>query len=318
MKKIAIIGAGVAGATCAKFLSAHESVTVFEKSRGVGGRLSTRRSSPFFFDHGAPFFIVRSKPFKSMVDVLIQRQIILPYNPFGKTELVYVAQPGMNALVKAIMPDVALHLGCRIHSLSQSSKGWLLYDDHSECYGPFDWVISTAPPVQTLDLFPDFFSKRNLLSAIPMQACFALMLGVGFENTLANQVRSVLKQSIALNHAILDKVVLNHTKPGRQGGISLVVYANGCWSQSKINDEISDVLPLMMNEVSQVLGLNMNLVDYHQLHKWRFARLASSQTLSYGIDVDHQLAFCGDWCLSGDVDSAYMSALSLAEAIHLL
>ena len=30
-------------------------VKIFEKSRGVGGRMSTRKESPFIFDHGAQF-----------------------------------------------------------------------------------------------------------------------------------------------------------------------------------------------------------------------------------------------------------------------
>ena len=42
-KHFAIIGAGIAGITCARTLvQAGHQVTVFEKSRGVGGRMSTR------------------------------------------------------------------------------------------------------------------------------------------------------------------------------------------------------------------------------------------------------------------------------------
>lgn len=41
---IAIVGAGIAGLACARVLAdAGHRVTVYEKSRGVGGRMSTRR-----------------------------------------------------------------------------------------------------------------------------------------------------------------------------------------------------------------------------------------------------------------------------------
>ena len=43
---IAIVGAGLAGLTCAQFLAqAGHRVHVFDKSRGPSGRMSTRRSS---------------------------------------------------------------------------------------------------------------------------------------------------------------------------------------------------------------------------------------------------------------------------------
>ena len=52
-----IIGAGVAGATCAARLQAAGwRVAVVDKARGPSGRLSARRSDFGTFDHGAPLF----------------------------------------------------------------------------------------------------------------------------------------------------------------------------------------------------------------------------------------------------------------------
>jgi predicted NAD/FAD-dependent oxidoreductase len=45
MKKVAIIGAGLTGLTIAQELNTHLNVTIFEKSRGVGGRIATRRAN---------------------------------------------------------------------------------------------------------------------------------------------------------------------------------------------------------------------------------------------------------------------------------
>ena len=57
---IAIIGAGMAGVTCARTLrQAGHKVTIFEKSRGLGGRMATRASAFGSFDHGAQYFTVR-------------------------------------------------------------------------------------------------------------------------------------------------------------------------------------------------------------------------------------------------------------------
>lgn len=63
-KHIAIVGAGMAGIACARTLvQAGHTVTVFEKSRGVGGRMATRDSAFGTFDHGAQYFTVRDPRF---------------------------------------------------------------------------------------------------------------------------------------------------------------------------------------------------------------------------------------------------------------
>ena len=51
---VAIVGAGLSGLSCAHALQAQGvKVTVFDKSRGVSGRMSTRRGDGWQADHGA-------------------------------------------------------------------------------------------------------------------------------------------------------------------------------------------------------------------------------------------------------------------------
>ena len=53
-ERVAVIGAGLAGLTAAARIAAGgAAVTVYDKSRGLGGRLATRRSPQGSFDHGA-------------------------------------------------------------------------------------------------------------------------------------------------------------------------------------------------------------------------------------------------------------------------
>ncbi|MCU0764322.1 MAG: FAD-dependent oxidoreductase, partial [Hydrogenophaga sp.] len=56
-RHIAVIGGGMAGVVCARTLvQAGHRVTLLEKSRGFGGRMSTRRTEFGSFDHGAQYF----------------------------------------------------------------------------------------------------------------------------------------------------------------------------------------------------------------------------------------------------------------------
>ncbi|MBB3545378.1 putative NAD/FAD-dependent oxidoreductase [Rhizobium sp. BK176] len=51
--RVGVIGAGIAGLTIVRSLQKIADVIVFEKSRGVGGRMATRRIDDVSFDHGA-------------------------------------------------------------------------------------------------------------------------------------------------------------------------------------------------------------------------------------------------------------------------
>ena len=72
MAKIAIIGAGLSGATAARGLAdAGHCVRLFDKGRGPGGRMSTRRIDTALgqvrLDHGAQFFTARGESFARQV-----------------------------------------------------------------------------------------------------------------------------------------------------------------------------------------------------------------------------------------------------------
>ena len=67
-RRVAVIGAGMAGASASVALhNAGFAVTLFEKSRGASGRMSTRRNDKWQADHGAQYFTAKSPAFKAEV-----------------------------------------------------------------------------------------------------------------------------------------------------------------------------------------------------------------------------------------------------------
>jgi predicted NAD/FAD-dependent oxidoreductase len=65
---VAVVGAGIAGLVAARELAASGlRVVVVEKSRGLGGRMATRRLGGAVCDHGAQFFTVRGRAFGTLV-----------------------------------------------------------------------------------------------------------------------------------------------------------------------------------------------------------------------------------------------------------
>ena len=66
---VAVIGAGLSGLMCARLLTqAGNRVRVFDKARGPGGRMATRRRGDLRFDHGAQYFTARDPRFRRLID----------------------------------------------------------------------------------------------------------------------------------------------------------------------------------------------------------------------------------------------------------
>ena len=117
MKNVAVIGAGITGITLANLLQKKVNLTVFEKSRGVGGRMATRRAEPYQFNHGAQYFKIENKEFKNFMQPLINNKIIkhleanhieiLNKEVIKRTKtynkIYYTAESKMNSVVKYLI-----------------------------------------------------------------------------------------------------------------------------------------------------------------------------------------------------------------------
>ena len=179
MKRIAIIGAGIAGLSLAKLLSGKYDITIFEKSRGVGGRVATRRANPYSFDHGAQFFTVRTKEFKEFLKPMLDLGVITEWNArfveFDKGKVLrtdvwgaehphYVGNPSMNSIAKFLREGLDLRLENKIVKISHENNTWSLFSDGDNFLGDFDWVVSTLPPAQASDLIDGVVDLKSFFS----------------------------------------------------------------------------------------------------------------------------------------------------------
>ncbi|MEH6365300.1 MAG: FAD-dependent oxidoreductase, partial [Pseudomonas marincola] len=79
---IAIIGAGIAGLSAAQSLqSAGYAVQLFDKSRGSGGRMSSKRSDAGSLDLGAQYFTARDRRFVEAVQQWQARGWVSEWTP---------------------------------------------------------------------------------------------------------------------------------------------------------------------------------------------------------------------------------------------
>lgn len=311
--KIAIIGAGLAGMRLASQISSAHVVTIFEKSRGPGGRMSTRRAAPYAFDHGAQYFTAASDTFQTFLAPFIADKTVVAWPEAieltGGAEVSdkpkYAAAPGMNAICKALAAELDVRTGVQIEALQRGPDGWLLCTDAGERFGPFDWVISTAPAPQAAALLPDTFAGQTALSQVEMLGCFTLMLG--FEAPL-DLGWSALKSG----DSPVGWMAVNSKKPGRDQATSLVVQASNTWAQAHMEQDPEQVTSTLLSAASEQAGVDLSSGLHLALHRWRYAATRTAVGQPFLLDEDMQLAACGDWCLGSKVEAAFLSADALA------
>lgn len=322
MTNIAIIGAGLSGLTLAHTLKDYANVTLFEKSRGVGGRMATRRAAPFEFDHGAPFFRVKTNAFHTFIAPMITAGIVQRWDArfaefehkrivnsrvWGSKPAHYVGAPSMNAIAKWLAQNVDVRLNTKVVNL-QRHDAWDVIDEHDAHIGTFDWVISTAPSQQTIKLLPSSFQNYHNLASTKMSGCFSLMLG--FTDKLAVNFDAAL-----VRDADISWISVNSSKPGRSSPFCLVVHATNQWADKHIDDDKHKVMQHLCDETSEIIGHDVSIAQHKSVHAWRFANIEKQNKPPLYIDTDLQLAACGDWCTQGIVEGAFTSACHLAKAV---
>lgn len=322
MTKIAIIGAGISGLSAAHLLNNHAEITLFEKARGVSGRMSTRRAEPYCFDHGAQYFTARTQPFKDFILPLIEQNIIEPwharYLKFDGNQIIerknwiddephYVGVPGMNEVGRYLAKGLNIHINTKIVFLEHKER-WQLIDHEGRRYGDFDFLISTTPSPQAVELLPDTFKYYNDAKAIEMRACFALMLG--FEKSLPLEF-----EAADVTNADLSWIAVNSHKPRRSEHYTLIAHSSKEYAEAHINHDHEAVMQHLITETSRIIGHDVSIADYKAIHGWRYANNAKRETSPIFLDQDHKLAACGDWCLGGRIEGAFNSAYNLVNAM---
>jgi predicted NAD/FAD-dependent oxidoreductase len=321
--RIAIIGAGIAGLSLASRLRDRAEVTVFEKSRGVSGRMSTRYADPFQFDHGAQYFTARNVSFQAFLAPFLADGTVQAWSPKvitlarGETpykrdwfEPHYVAAPRMNRLCQRLAEGLDVRVGVEIRPLSpRSTEGWWLRDATDGTHGPYDWVISTAPAAQTATLLPPEFSCHEQVRAVRMEGCYSLLVGMAEPLPVAWDVAVVKDSPLAW-------IAANHSKPGREATApSLLAQSTPDWAEAHINEDVPAMQALLLAEMQAVTGLDLSAPAHLATHRWRYASVAAPAGEPFLLDEQRQLAACGDWCLAGRVESAWVSADALAIAL---
>ena len=315
--KIAILGCGIAGLSAARELRRHGiEAVLFDKSRGVGGRMSTRYADAWEFDHGAQYFTVQDADFQAEVDAAIEAGAVAAWEAkalYLKTgELSadtgrarYVGHPRMNSLPKYWADGLDVTLGKRVSSVEKAETWMLTFEDGSTASG-FDGVISTLPPAQAEKILPRAFPQRAAIETAQMHVCFCLMVGL-------SEPINPGWDTLRVKGLPIDWIAINNAKPGRSNDVgTIVVHSEAVWSDENAETDRERVQAVMLKAASALLGLPLENAPHIALHRWLYASSKSYPDVTC-LEGDG-LIVAGDWCLGGRVQGAWLSGRAAAQA----
>jgi len=300
--KTIIIGAGMTGLSAAKVLveKGHE-VTILDKGRGVGGRMSTRTIENAKADHGAQYFSVKSTEFQSLISDLQTENITKEWHLVQRQNVRYIGAKGMNTIPKKMASNLTVHLNEKVVLIAKNE----LKTESGNTYD-FDNLIITIPIPQVIDLFDASeisFSEKDIsvINSIEYDPCIAVM--------------AVLKQAtqIPSGGIILANQPVSWIADNFQKGITEIptatIHASAEFSKKHLEDNLQEVTQEMLLSVNQ--WINPDNIVSTQVHRWRYS-LASKRYEKDFYQIENQHIYLGgDGFGIGNVEGAFLSGYYL-------
>jgi predicted NAD/FAD-dependent oxidoreductase len=324
MSSIAIIGAGLSGATAAqKLVAAGHTVSLFDKGRGPGGRMSTRRVETALgqvrFDHGAQFFTARSPGFIDQVQDWTRAGACAPWTGHlvkigadGKADPLggdtrFCGVGGMSSVVKAHLAGLNVTFGAQVTAIEGAPKAWQLRFSDDAIAGPFDLVLIAVPAEQTAALIgpwvPDMAAEADAVKSAPCWAAMAV-----FDRPI-----ETVFDGARLETGPIRWMARENSKPGRPGPEAWILHGSPDWSRAHLEAPQEAVAQMLLDALASHAELPTPIAL--SAHRWRYAQIETPAATGFGLSEDLGLGVCGDWRLGPRIEFAYRSGAALAQAV---
>jgi len=335
-QSVAIIGAGIAGLSCAQQLDASGyAVTIFEKSARLCGRSATRIRGDHQFDHGAQYFTARQEPFKIFVERGLSEGSIGVWKPrsfTGDSDVPwFVGTPGMASLGDLFSVRDAVRTNTLINEIRRTDDAWTVRGTSAETdfAETFDQIVLATPSHQATDILradgdphspgtAELTAVADEIAHIAMLPCWTVMLAVDklFSALWPYDVLQTHERD--LDRSAVAWLANNSSKPQRPHHHQThdwVIQSSPSWAEARLEDDPRQVARELITEVEKRLGVEMRpFVRDCVAHRWRFARVAPRPATSgYRYSEGNRVGWCGDYLSSSRVESAYLSGLQLAD-----
>jgi len=319
---VAIIGAGLAGLICARTLVTHGfQVTVFDKGRRPGGRMSTRQTDVGLFDHGCQFLTGTDPSFLAALDAWNKANVVRIWDgrlakldgentaEVSLKAVRYIGANGMQSVCWDLAHGLDVRSGVEIKSVQRTETGWFLADADGRTQGLFDAIVVATPPIQAANLLQAAPHLATIARSVPMSPCWTVMA------KFRQRIPLLADAAVIRNSALAWAARSGGGSSGKDGDDSWVLQASPEWSQQQLEESKTMVENALLNSFFIAAGCAEQTPSYVAAHRWRYALCSQPLTAGSLTDAASGIAVCGDWCLGSNAEAAYLSGLAAANAL---
>jgi len=305
-----VVGAGIAGLLVARELKTRgEDVVVVEKSRGLGGRLATKRVGDAVFDQGAQYFTAKSERFAALVSDWQARGVV--QNWPGASAHRFIVKGGMNGLGKFLAEGLDVRREGKVVAVRREQGSWVVQVENQPELRAGRLVL-TAPVPQSLALLkaggmvlPDDLAAE--LAELKYHPCLALLV------TLSGP-SAVPAEGVALETGPVRWLADNSKKgiaPGPVGAVT--VHLRPEFAAEHYTKTEAELTPLVLPGIEHWLRAQVSGVA---LHRWKFSEPITTYPEPCVWRPELGLGFAGDAFGGPRVEGAAISGLALADKMR--
>ncbi len=264
---VLVVGAGLAGSTAARALAdAGCRVLALDKGRGPGGRLSTRRTRTGTFDHGAAALQASTPSFAAWLDAEAKAGRAVGWADG------HVGLPGMSALVAGLLNGLEVQWSVGVAALRRDAARWSAIDADGRIVGEAPILVLAVPAPQAAALLKNSPLPGDLLpvglipalEAVRYAPCWAALLTVDVD-----AVRGVPQPAA---DGLVEAIVREADKPGRENAGHWVVHATAGWSEANLEADAGEIALRLREAFIAQTGVAAAAVREVSAHRWRYAR----------------------------------------------
>ncbi|MDA9633902.1 FAD-dependent oxidoreductase [Pseudomonadota bacterium] len=299
--KIIILGAGISGIACALSLHENFDVQIFEKSKGVGGRLCAKNTREGLFHYGAQYCTAQSSAFQNFLiendaEYFSGSSFDLKTNSCIHTQNFFVGVNGMHSLLKNYNKILNMHFNHRVIGVDEKKKLVHFESGDTESY---DLIISSLPLPQAQEIF-----ETEIAHDATFDPCISMgMIFDGQTNNEHNAYKNINQDISWLSSSKFYNAQNNETwvlQFSPQTSLEMFDYSNKSL-EARCDDAVKDIVE------------GKYTIIHCGIFKWKFALCKRSNLEKKFVSISDDAFAIGDWNISPRIESAYISGKELGK-----
>jgi predicted NAD/FAD-dependent oxidoreductase len=321
MSNFCVIGSGISGATIANLLSKKNSVDLFDKARGPGGRASFKRlDETKGFDHGTQYISPKTLAFKRFLEKLIKKKVLKNWR--GKHLFVnkskkeiknhkkIIGRKGNNDISKYLLKNIKCNYFHELKKIDYKQKKWFLTFSNGE-KKIYNKLILTCPFEQLYKLSKKFIKNPFIKSRVKMDANITVMIVI--KKTKSNI------SSYFFDDQILGWAAKENSKKRFKSNVDLwTLQSTHNWANKNINKnrENKDVnSKTLIDHFFRLTDIKKTKVLFSLNHGWKYSSNSDPLNIKSYWNSSLNLGVCADWFVGPRLEAGWISANDLYKKI---